>query len=304
MLQQDKLSWTCKNCKRRSSIIPGPATATPSPASTHPADPQTPITLAPPSASSRQSGQLPRVKILAPKSNTPTLTVKQLTESLDKQSEKITILEDLLRAAILRIDSLESQLSEKSTQIGSLASKTLNLEAKSNLAQKQLVEDKLEIQGLPSSALENPSASLSAVGIAIGCPLIPEDLKDPPIRISSRLSLSFKSPAKRREFLVAGKSFNKNKDRFIWDNRNHRIHINEELSASQRDLFRETKSFARNNNLKFVWVGLSGQIFLKKDENHIPIVIHSSSVLHDVDILPKLSRPADESRRGAQSTAA
>lgn len=285
-LTENNFSWTCKNCKRRSNILPGPSpnksivVVSSQNTSTQP-------------SSSTAKNQKSSSKASETKPSASASTTKQLADACDR----ITKLEDLLSAALKRIDSLEVQAGEKEQIAEGLSIKVNNLETATNLIGKHLNDDILEIQGLPDSALENPLSSTIAVSEAIGCIITEEDLACSPTRDSNKVRITFKSKGTRRNFLLAGKQFNRSKRKLPLNQQSHRIHVNEILSDSQKKLYRETKTFALTNNFKFVWVGLSGHIFIKKGEGHQPITITSSLSLDNINnaaVLPELQGAANQ----------
>jgi hypothetical protein len=296
----NKLSWTCKSCPRRSNILPSQPSpsslSVPSPALKVPISPsvKSPIAaLVAPASKATKTGP----KSTAPKN--PPASTKLLTDR-----ERISKLEEQLAAALNRIDFLESQLSDNSSSITTLISKAE--ECGSKLGSEPPVEtslsDSLEIQCLPESALLNPSLAIDTVSEQIGFQEQGEFLSSDPTRINNRLLIKFKSPDCRRNFLLAAKQFNREKKKLLWNSQSFRIHVNEELTSTQKALYRETKTFARINSFKFVWIGISGQIFLKKSEGHEPFIISSSSCLaklSDAPILSKCARPENKSSPGS-----
>lgn len=190
-------------------------------------------------------------------------------------------LEDLLTAAISRIDSLEAKLNEKSAQIETVTSEVHRIEATADNIEKNLVDFNLEIQNLSDSDLDDPTSAAIRVGAAIGCPVAPSDFKSPPLANRKRLHLTFISKTVRKNFFLAGKQFNRANKRF----QNKKIHINEQLTASQSRLYEATLKFKNAHNYKFCWFGISGQLLLKKDEHSLPHVIHSPDSLKNEALL-------------------
>jgi hypothetical protein len=300
VIQADQLSWTCQICKRRSSIIVPCASPSQAPAKS-PTHLQVPSPsrlrdLSPPSAATSIKPSGASVSCAQPSK------LVQLEQKLIQQSSQISELVELLRSTQSRVDILEAQLATKLSSVDSLSTKLADLEHKSDQVECQLSGDKLEIQGLPTEALNDPLAAIVSIGESINCPISREDLVVDPVRFSSRLSVVFKLRSLRNNFLFAGKAFNRANKRFEWKQRHHKIHVNEELSSSQKKLFRDTKNFATTHGYKFVWVGLNGKIYLKKSENIPPVIVDSPSSLRDENLLPKLSRSADEIATGPSSS--
>lgn len=282
-LTDNKFSWSCNKCKRRSNILP---------AASHSSS------LSPSTAiASDQQSQSSKASVSTITQKTRKKAASGATQSTP---ELVARLEDLLNSALLRIDQLETQVGElinKSLLSADLTDKVQSLVSKTASIDKQLNEDTLEIQGLPRSALDLPLISVITVGKEIGCEISQDDLVSVPVKSASIISISFKSKAKRRNFLIAGKKFNKDKKKVQIDQQSFRIHVNEPLTDHQRKLYRDTKVFASAHNYKFVWVGLSGLIYLKKSEGDIPHSIISSESLKKLsneNLLPELPRPQNK----------
>lgn len=175
---KNKLSWTCKICKRRSKIF----------------------------ADAPSSGSYLSPAVASQPSSSRNIA--------DLQSE-INSLKELLDAAIKRIDSLEVQLNNSSQQIVCVATDIQRLESSTSAVERHLVNDNLEVQNLPESSLEHPLQTALDLGVAIGCPINESDLKTVPIVDRKRLRLVFHSKATRRTFLLAGKQFNREQGRFL-----------------------------------------------------------------------------------------
>ena len=195
----------------------------------------------------------------------------------DSSAAAISELKELLNSAVTRIAQLEAQvatLSEKSTQIDQLTSSIHTLDAVCNSLEKNQVDEYLEVQNLPESALEDPLATAIKIGQAIECAVTAGDFSSTPHREQRRLRLQFKCKSLRRKFLLAGKNFNKKKTPIEIANHKVKIYINQELTTFQRSLFDSTKRFAT----------------IEKRENCNPVVIHTVNTLNDEDLLPKCSR--------------
>lgn len=257
------LSWTCGKCKRRSIIIVDPPIVT-----------KTPVTNT--NTNKRQNNNTSSTA--APNSD--------LVEKLNSALARIDQLEST-------VDSLKSQvvaLTEKSAQFDSLSSTVTSLDTICNSLEKNNVSETLEIQNLPEVALSDPVAAVVQIGRSINCPVTPSDFSSEPHRVNKRIRLPFKCKNLRRKFLLAGKEFNRKKSQFIVGNQKFKIHINQELTTLQRSLFDLTKRFASSNDYKFVWFDVNGKLLIKKNENSLPIAVHSSDTLNNEDLLPKCPR--------------
>jgi hypothetical protein len=222
--------------------------------------------------------------------------------SLTELAAEVHQLKNLLQSALARIDSLESQIKEKSTVIDQASAEVKRLEVACDSIGKHLIEDNLEIQNLPTSSLEDPLGAAIHVGEAIGCPVSEFDFKVKPSCDRKRLRLSFNSKLLRKQFLLAGKEFNRNHRRLSVGSHSHKIHVNEELSNTQRRLFEKAKSYKVTHQFKFLWFGSSGQLLIKKDENSPLHVIESLDTLNDENLLSKYERPQNESSGGPSSS--
>lgn len=255
------LSWTCFTCKRRSQLHIEPATAV-----------------------------SPSIPSVVPSTSQAATNKSELVGKVAQLERANKRLEDLLSSAIARIDSLEEKLSVKSAQIDTVSSEVHRIEIAADSIEKNLVDDNLEVQNLLDSDLEDPLSAATRIGQAIGCPVTASDFKTAPFADRKRLRLTFNSKATRRNFLVAGKQFNRSNKRFS----DRKIHINEELTASQRRLYEATLVFKNTHQFKFCWFGISGQLLLKKDEQSQPHVIHSMDTLKDEIILSEPPRNPNE----------
>lgn len=250
-----KLSWSCDKCKRRSVYLVD--------------------------SSSNSS--------LIQTSSRLSSTVSS-TESVTELANKVSRLEALLQSAISRIDILESELRNKSAEIIKVASEVQRIEITSDTIEKHLIDENLEVQNLSETDLEDPANTAILIGEAIGCNILPSDLQCPPFVDRKRLRLTFKSKTTRRKFLLAGKNFNRANNRY----NSRKIHINEELTLTQRRLFEATKTFKNSNNFKFCWFGASGQLLLKKNEQSQLHIIHSLDSLQNEALLSECERTENE----------
>lgn len=268
-VKENKLSWTCAKCKRHSTIFSGPVV-------------------------SRDSEPLPSTSKTVPKPNRQKPSPASAPITISELSTEVSNLKQLLQTALLRIDTLEAQLTAKSSLVEKVSSEVHRLEVACDSIEKNRVDDNLEVQNLPESSLEDPLTTALDIGAAIGCNISEEDLKSAPFCDRKRLRLSFKSKTLRRQFLLSAKKFNRENKRFLVGSHRHKIHVNEELTAFQRKLFEQARVFKTANCFKFCWFGASGQLLLKKSENSPVHVIDSIDSLRNENLLSECERPSNQ----------
>lgn len=196
-------------------------------------------------------------------------------------------LKALVTSLLERIEVVEAESAAKSAEVEHLKARVEILENGYETVEKHFIGDNLEIQNLPEVSLVDPIATVISIGEEIGCAVTATDFKTAPFRDHKRLRLPFVCKTLRRKFLVAGKQFNRDQRRFTTQGHSHRIHVNEELTTTQRNLFDKAKTFAKRNNYKFLWFDAGGRLLIKKDERSLPVSILSTHTLDDENILPK-----------------
>jgi hypothetical protein len=171
-------------------------------------------------------------------------------------------------------------------------------------AEKVSLEQTLEVQGLSEDKLANPESTILEVAKEFKVPLLCSDFVCNVNRRCSKpvIAIKFNSGLARTSFLHAGKRFNRERKKI----EGQKIFVNEALSTIQKKLFYDTKIFARNNDIQFVWF-CNGLIHLKKAARSRLIIIRNRSHLEELEngtidhnqpevhlVLPEHSRSSNE----------
>jgi Baculovirus FP protein len=208
-----------------------------------------------------------------------------------------------------RITHLEAICEVKSQQIASLVSSIESVGEKAEKTARETAESSLEVQGIPDSELQNPSDAILAVAGDIGCELSPEEFTCEVSRSSSKptIVINFSSKHRRKNFLHAGKKFNRDRKRIRRDETDHKIFVNERLTADQKKLLYNTKAFARDADYRFSWF-CNGEVHLKKTDTSRLIIVKSQTQLDSLtqnetsQLLPERERFANEDRPTSPSS--
>jgi Baculovirus FP protein len=208
-----------------------------------------------------------------------------------------------------RIAHLEAVCEVKSQQIASLVSSIESVGEKAEKTARESAESSLEIQGIPENELQNPLVAILAIAGDIGCEISPEELTCEVSRSGSKptVVIRFSSKHKRKTFLHAGKKFNRDRKRIRRDETDHKIFVNELLTADQKKLLYNTKAFARDADYRFSWF-CNGEVHLKKTDASRLIIIKSQSQLETLSqneasqLLPERERIENEDRPTSPSS--
>lgn len=182
-----------------------------------------------------------------------------------------------------RIERLETALIAKDNQIAELKEKVTEVNAQTLHLKQHSIENNLEVQGLPESELENPIKAVENIGAAINCCLDPASFDCSVTKSGSTqtLVIKFSSKTTRKNFLTAGKDFNRSQKKFSSQSSSHKIFVNEQLTSNQKRLLYDCKQFSLANNFRFAWFS-NGQILLKRNNHSKPIVIRLHAQLETI----------------------
>lgn len=231
----------------------------------------------------------------AKKSRRSTISVP--SSSAKEKSTPIVTNEECLR----RIEELEKHLKEEREKVNGLEQQIEELRQKFSEANassvestsQNSVENYLEIRNLPQNSLTNPKATALKIGSSISCEIEEEEVE---CSVDSAvLSLKFTSRETRRRFLRAGKKFNREGGKILFDDREQKIFVNEKLTQAQKILHYKASRISRSHGFKFCWWS-NGSLLLKETELHMPITIRDEQQLDQIfpqsqNILPKRPRP-------------
>lgn len=248
-IQKNQLAWSCSACKNKPST--------------------------------RRSGIFPPTSLVASQipqgpSASPTSPNDKLVQDL------ILAFNNYKETTDGRIAHLESLLSVKAQQIGSLTESIQKVEAKAEEIIQQSIANSLEIQGIPEESLQSPTESVFSIASEIGCDLSAQDFNCSTSLSGSKpvISVKFNSSEKRTNFLHAGKKFNRDNKRISVENQFYKIFVNEQLTSAQKNLLYNTKTFARDRKFSFAWF-CNGLVHLKERSDSELIIIRSQD---DLDV--------------------
>lgn len=94
-------------------------------------------------------------------------------------------------------------------------------------------------------------------------------------KVFSSIFITFKSFKKRNEILSGFRNLHKN-ELFFDNDKKFKLYFNEYLSSNRRRLFTRAKLFAKQNDVKFVWIQ-NGNILLKRKEGERVVRINSQT---------------------------
>lgn len=205
-----------------------------------------------------------------------------------------------------RIALLEKQLEIQSKEVALLSGLIEKVDHKAEDSHKAIVEDSLEILGVPETLLTDPATAVIRISQQIECELETEEIECSLTQTGPKptVIIKFNSGARRAEFYRAGKKFNRDRKLLAHGTTTHKIFINEKLSTDQKQLLYNTKSFARNCDYDFAWF-CNGLIHLKKRCNSRLIYIRTQDDLdflaHNAaqDLLSKRERAQIQDERAA-----
>lgn len=242
---KNQLAWSCSNCKNKSST--------------------------------RKSGIFPSTSAAQNTQVSAASTNDNLLQDLIDAFNNYRITTDE------RIKQLENIVAEKSQQVEALKESVQKVEVTAEEIVQQTASNSLEVQGVPDEELSSPTESVLQIASEIGCALIAQDFDCSTLRSGSKpvIAIKFNSSEIRRNFLHAGKQFNRDKKRVKFANEEIKIFVNEQLTSAQKKLLYNTKSFAREQKYNFAWF-CNGVVHLKKQDNSELIIIRSQI---DLDIL-------------------
>jgi hypothetical protein len=211
-------------------------------------------------------------------SSTSAVSIEPTDSSVDSQN------------FIQRLDAIEQSLSEEREKVVTLNQRIEELEnliknnpvtLRENPQNHHTEENFLEIRNLPLHSLVNPTATAIDIGSALGCVISETDVVCKALNESKGvLELKFHSLEKRANFLEAGKKFNREGQRFVINDQNIKIFVNEKLSSAQKRLHHRALTVSKANGFKFCW-WCKGQLYVKRSEFHPPTLIKDERSLEE-----------------------
>lgn len=158
----------------------------------------------------------------------------------------------------------------------------------------------IEIRNIPQDNNETTSSLIKTVckiGEVVGLPIPETNLRDiyrlpgksTGSSIPRPIIAQFSTVQTKQSLLSAVRSYNKEKGKEDKINtgvigipgKYQPVYIAEQLPASTKKLFYQTREFAKNKGYQFCWI-TNGNIFLRKIEGDKQILIHSEKCLQDL----------------------
>ncbi|XP_026687464.1 uncharacterized protein LOC113472092 [Diaphorina citri] len=180
----------------------------------------------------------------------------------------------------------EAEETQDTNKIGEMVKKMSDkLTQKIDAIQKSMQEiENVEIRDVPDTKGEDVVNIVKQIGRAIGV----EDIKEGDIQVAHRVESMNKGRGKRSIIAHMGSRYIRNK--WLQKYKNYRkatndqgartltakninpnlpndpIYLNEHVTGNMKLLLKDTKAFAKENNIKYVWIK-DGFILIKKNEN-------------------------------------
>lgn len=196
-------------------------------------------------------------------------------ERLDKQCDKIDVIAN-------ENITLKKIVYEQSVRITALEQAPLN--------------NCIEINGIPDSIDVQPIEAFETISKALSIDFDKNEIdfckraKFAPKEKPKNIIVGFKNQAKKDSFLSEKRNKQLNTSIFGQhigasgsNTTESKIFIHEMLCSANKKILYDTKSFAKNNGFKFVWVR-DGVIYMRKSENHRFFIIRDSTDLNKIDM--------------------
>ncbi|CAB3250075.1 unnamed protein product [Arctia plantaginis] len=220
----------------------------------------------------------------------------KVTEELNVIKQHLSSCHDSITFMNAKFEELKACIEEKSSTISKLQSDNEilrttvhSLSARLDIAERNLRESNIEINGLPEHRSENLINVVSQLAKTIGCPLPEHDICK--VTRVAKLSKDNERPrtvivkicnSRQRDIVLASViNFNKKnpKDKF---NSHHLglggprvpVYVAEHLTPNNKALHAAARKKSKEMNYKFNWVR-SGRIYVRKDETSQAVLIRS-----------------------------
>lgn len=226
--------------------------------------------------------------------------LENTTAVLNRLCEKIETLDSRIDYCETKIQLLEKRQSETN-----ILKETVSiLQEQVELQAQQLLENELEIAGVPELVNENLRHIVITTAQKLGVDLAADELMEVyragPRRIPRPTGEGEKQLrpivvkmvriSKRRELIKAAKSRkNLTTEGIITSGTHYRFFLNERLTKHNRQLFYAARQRSKQLGYKFCWIR-NGSIFVRKEEGSAAILIRNSAKL---EILQTSTRVAD-----------
>lgn len=222
-----------------------------------------------------------------------TVQLKSINERISEFSESIAYFNK-------QYDEMKAELNEKSTTIlglqrdnESLKSSVNDLSLRLRLAEQNMREANLEINGIPEHKSENLPTVIAQIAATVGCDVRDEDVYqvtrvaklnkegDRPRTVIVKL----RSPRHRDAMLAAVTKFNKKNSNGKLSTQHlgiagtpKPVFVSEHLSPANKYLHAAARLKAKQEGFKFTWVR-NGRVYVRRDEYSPAIFIRNSESL-------------------------
>ncbi|XP_013161808.1 PREDICTED: uncharacterized protein LOC106113533 [Papilio xuthus] len=201
--------------------------------------------------------------------------IKQFKADLQACSSRLTAVEE-------KVLKVEKQLDVKTFANEQLENTVADLKMQSNERDQELLQNDVEIAGLPEERSENALHLASIVAVKLGLTLEERDIVHAERRGAVRRNRSDGAPQQPRP-LVVRLARRAQRDAMLRAARIRRglstadmslagapskVYINERLTRTNRQLFGKTREAASRAQWKYVWTK-GGQVFTRKDDGKI-----------------------------------
>ena len=233
--------------------------------------------------------------------DTLTKSVDSMSTKYDKVLQKVTVLEQANSKQLKINKDLEESNTKLSTEVTKLSEKLKVCKESLNNLEQYTRRECLEVSGIAELQDENTDELVIKVGSLMGVEINKEDIsvshRIPKPSFSSvaagnwnnveastpKIIVKFTCRATRERFYVARKNLKDkttgNLDLLLPSE--NKIYISENLTATNRELFKDCLKVKKDLNYRFIWTH-HGRIFLRKDSGSPVIMVSNRSILDQV----------------------
>lgn len=151
-----------------------------------------------------------------------------------------------------------------------------------NKNEQKDLKNNLLVQGVPYKENENVPEIINKIGTYLG---VKNDNKFTAFRLgkdnskANVIKVIFEDETTKTKFLKSKKKF-EIKSTDLGHTKESKIFLNHELTNTNFDLFMAARTFKKDHNYKFLWIG-NGNIFLRKDEHSKILLLEEKSQLEN-----------------------
>ncbi|XP_075990160.1 uncharacterized protein LOC142985797 [Anticarsia gemmatalis] len=216
--------------------------------------------------------------------------LRQLVYDLKKQNTDIGLkLVNVSETLEHKLVEFDKKIAERDNEILLLKNSVSELQHRLNFSEQENMRSELEIFGVPEENNENVSHVVMLTARKIGVQLVDSEI-DEAFRAGARRSNAVERPrsiilrltrrSKRSDILKAAKNRRPLTSEDIVKGTSSKVFINERLTKTNKELFRNARIRAQAHGFRFCWIR-NGTIYVRKAEKQPPIPIRSSADLDD-----------------------